>query len=48
MPFRDTAVFAMVMILVGILLMAVVIAVGMIVSFFLRGKGRRADKGGTQ
>jgi len=46
MQFRDTALFALAMILIGVLLMAAVTAAGMIVSFLLGGKGQRADKGG--
>lgn len=46
MQFRDTAIFALVMILMGVLLMAAVTAVGMVVSFFIGGKGPRPGKGG--
>lgn len=47
MDFYDTAVFALVMILGGLLLSAAVIALGVIVSFFFAGTRRsEGDIGG--
>ena len=39
MLFKDTAIFALVMLLMGLLLSAVVLAAGLIVSLFFGGKG---------